>query len=262
MRHKYFFAAGLMLIMVTLADCGGKSVLTYPTAEEQFARAKQEYDSENYFKAIEQFQRVIFNFPGASVVDTAQYYLALSYFGNEDYELAAVEFRRLANNYPQSDFVDEAQYMSGVCFLKNSPGHYGLDQEDMKRGIQVLNDFLIDNPDSPLIEDARQSVLEGMTKLARKEYENGMLYYKIYDYKAASIYFQFVIDNYTDTKYAAYALFKLSEIAFKREQYTEAMDKFKSFMTIYPSNELTPKAQEYIDEISRRLETVNASGES
>lgn len=230
-----------------------------PSAEEQFALAKKEYDKEHWLSATEGFQKVIFNFPGATVVDTAQYYLGLSYFNNKDYELAAVEFRRLISNYPQSAFVDEAQYMAGMCYLKNTPNHYALDQEDLKKAIQSLRDFIIDNPDSPLVEDAKKSILNGQTKLARKEYENGLFYSRIYDYKAAEIYFQYVVDNYTDTEYAALALFKTGEIYYKMTRYAEALEKLNSFISLYPSNEMVPKAQEYVEKINRHLETVNAS---
>lgn len=259
---KSYFVAIPALLALMIAGCGMPVVRQAPNAEEQFALAKKEYDKKHFITATEGFQKVIFNFPGATVVDTAQYYLALSYYGNEEYELAAVEFKRLTSSYPRSDFVDEAQYMAGICYLKNTPGHHALDQEDLKRAIKVLQDFIIDNPDSPLVEDAKKDIRNGLTKLARKEYENGMLYYKMYDYKAAEIYFQHVIDNYTDTEYAAQALFKLSEVAYKRAKYANALDKFNNFITVYSGNELISKAKEYIEKITRQLETADASDES
>ena len=146
-----------------------------------------------------------------------------------------------------------------MCYLKNTPGHYGLDQEDLKKAIQQLQDFIIDNPDSPMVEKAEKAINDGMTKLARKEYENGMLYFKLHQYKSAKIYFQYVIDNYTGTEYAAKSLFKLAEASFKQKEFTEALTNFNNFMAIYPENELVLKAKEFIALINRQMETVNVS---
>ena len=126
----------------------------------------------------------------------------------------------------------------------------------------ALEDFIIDNPDSPLIEDAKNSILEARTKLARKAYSNGMTYLKMYSYKAARIYFQMVIDDYTDTGYASKALFKMAESFFKEKKYSEAEEKFGNFLALYPDNEWVPKAREYLDEISYWMSIRNASGES
>jgi outer membrane protein assembly factor BamD len=262
LKQEASFIISLALILIILAGCGGPAIKPTASAEEQFALAMREYEKENYLKAIDGFQRVIFNFPGATVVDTAQHYLAMSYFGNKDYELAAVEFKRLAANYPRSDFVDKAQFMAGICYYKNTPGHYGLDQEDLKKAIEALQDFMLENPDSPLVEDAKAAIHDGLTKLAEKEYKNGMLYYKMYDYRAARIYFQYVIDNYTDTKYAGNSLFKLSEIVFKERNYVEALEKFNQFINLYPNHEWVPKAEEYVEKITHQLETVDVSDDS
>lgn len=260
--NKIFASIVILVIIIWAAGCGKPVVKLEANAEDQFAKAKVEYDKKHWLKSIEGFQKVIFNFPGADIVDTAQYYLAMSYYSNKDYELGAVEFRRLMTNYPQSAYYDESQFMTGVCYLKNTPESYALDQEDLKKAIQQLQDFIMDNPDSPLAEQARQSINEGMTKLAHKEYENGMLYFRLYQYESARIYFQYVIDTYTGTSYAAASLYRLAEISFKKTEYSEALVKFNNFITVYPENELVPKAEKYIQEINRLLETSDVSDKS
>ncbi|MCX6827032.1 MAG: outer membrane protein assembly factor BamD [candidate division Zixibacteria bacterium] len=260
MKSLYLIAG--MLIALSLISCGSPRVMTETTAESQFLKAKKEFDKKRYLSASEGFQKVIFNFPGTSVVDTAQYYLAMSHFENEEYELAAVEFNRLITNYPQSAYVDDAQYLVGLCYYKNTPGHYALDQEDLKKAIAALQDFIVENPDSPLIEDAASVISAARTRLAHKEYENGILYFKLDDYKAAEIYFQLVIDDYTDTEYAARALYKLSEICYWQSKYPAALEKFNTFLALYPNHEWVPKAKKYIAQISIKLNTVNASPSS
>jgi outer membrane protein assembly factor BamD len=252
----------LIGLLLAVAGCGQPVIRQAPTAGEQFQLAKKEFDKKHWLTAAEGFQKVIFNFPGATIVDTAQYYLGVSYFENKDYELAAVEFKRLMTNYPQSSYYDEAQFMTGLSYLKNSPGHYALDQEDLKLAVEALEDFIIDNPDSPFVENAQKAISEARTKLARKQYEAGLLYFKMYDYKAARIYFQYVVDDYTGTDYAALALFRLSEILYKESKLADALEKFNNFIAVYPNNELVPRAKEYVEKITVQLETANAANKS
>jgi len=243
-----------------ISGCTANKAKLAGTADDQFQLAKREYDKGKYINSIEAFQRVVFNFPGATIVDTAQYYLAHSYYGNEEFELAAVEFNRLMVNYPHSLFFDDAQYMVGVCYLKNTPKHHALDQEDLKRAIVALEDFILDNPDSPLKVDAKASILEARSKLAHKEYANGMTYFKMYSYEASRVYFQKVIDEYTDTDFAAMALFKMAESFYKQNKFDESKTKFDSFLSIYPENELVEKTREYLEKLSGKQKSENAEG--
>jgi outer membrane assembly lipoprotein YfiO len=184
----------------------------------------------------------------------------MSYYGDKDYELAAVEFSRLKNSYPQSGYADNAQFMAGVCYFENSPKNPGLDQEDLKRAIVALGDFILDNPDSPLVEDAEMVVDKARTKLAKKEYNNGMVYMKVYDYRAAGVYFQYVIDEFIDTEFAPLALFKLAEIDYKKKDFKSASERFNQFMNIYAEHELMGDARDYLDKISPMLvDTVDVS---
>jgi outer membrane protein assembly factor BamD len=260
LKSKFLMlSGGAILCGILLLSCGKHIARIAPTAREQFDIAKIDFDKKHYLPAIEGFQKVIFNYPGSNLIDTAQYFLALSYFENEEYELAGVEFSRLVSNYPRSEYVDDAQYMAGVCYFKNTPSHYGLDQEDSKKAIAAMEDFIVENPDSPLIDEARKVILEARTRLARKDYENAYLYFKLEDFKAAEIYFQLVIDNYTDTEYGAKALFKVAEIYYKQKKYPEALEKFNSFLTVYPADRLVPKARTFVEKISLKLNTANAS---
>lgn len=240
-------------LMVLLIGCGGITMKMYGTAEEQYRQAMKEYHKKNYLRAIDGFQKVVFNFSGASMVDSAQYYLGMSQYHLDEYYLAATEFERVVNNYPGSPFVDNAQYMTGLCYFKAAPKHYGLDQAELKRAIQAFEDFIIDYPESELIDDARETMAIALDKLARKRYENGRLYLRLGNYQAAGLYFQTVIDEHTDTDWAARALYYQGEIDFKQEKYEQARNKFKSFLVVYPDHDFSEKAGRMLVKIDKNL---------
>jgi outer membrane protein assembly factor BamD len=242
-----------VIILLIAAGCGGMKMKTYPTAEEQYREAHKEFQKKHYLKAIDGFQKVIYNFSGSSMVDSAQYFLAMSYYQQEDYFLAASEFERLVNTYPGSPFVDDGQYMAGLCYYKSSPGNYGLDQDDLVRAIRILEDFVTDNPESELVVDARASIEEAYERLAKKRYENARMYFKLGYLDAAEIYFQAVIDEHTNSEWAARALYYKGEIKYKQKWFQEAKLMFDNFLIVYSDHKLAGKAKKMLAKCDKEL---------
>lgn len=244
----------VVLLFGVILGCGsGLSMKIYDTAEDQYRESMQEYEKKHFLKAIDGFQKLIYNFSGASMVDSAQYFLALSYFGQKDFYMAAAEFERLVGTYPGSPFVDNSQYMSGLCYFKSSPGNYGLDQTELLRAIKALEDFITDYPESDATEDAAVTLAEARERLAQKRYESGRTYLRLGYYESAEIYFQTVIDEHTGSGWAATALYYLGEVKFKRRQYEDARHKFDNFLVIYPDHELSGKARDMLAKIDENL---------
>ncbi|UCD64039.1 MAG: outer membrane protein assembly factor BamD [Candidatus Zixiibacteriota bacterium] len=233
-----------------VAGCGGKPVLTNMTSQELFEHGKLKYDEKDYLDAIEYFQAVVYNFPGESIVDTAQYYLALSYFGTEEYELAQVEFNRLLLNYPASVYFQHAVFMKAVSFFQGTPKHYGLDQSDLRQAIKQFEDFIIDYPESELLDKARDYLLVARTRMARKYYSSGVVYSRIGAYDAATRYFQKVVDDYTDTEFAPLATFKKAVMQQKLRNYEESSRQFEGFFSVFAEHKLAAEARERGAEVS------------
>lgn len=249
-RYSYLIIF-IITISIIYSGCGGGSTkLAQLSSSELFVLGKEKYEAKKHLKAIGYFQSVVYNYPGESIIDTAQYYLALSYFGNEDYELAQVEFNRLVLNYPSSVYFEHGIFMKAVCFYEGTPTHFGLDQSDLKIAIKQFEDFLIDFPESVVIEDVKAYLLKAQTRMAHKFYYSAITYKNIGAYKSAEIYFQKVIDDYTDTEYASSATFGLANMKFKQKKYTEAKNKFSDFITVFTDHEFTIKAKELVEESS------------
>ena len=244
--------AGLVFVSL-LAGCAGVTMKNYATAELQYRNAMIEFQKEHYVKAVDGFQKVIYNFGGSSVVDSAQYFLATSYYHQGDYYMAAAEFERLVNTYPGSPFVDDAQYMAGLCYFKSAPKSYGLDQDELQKAIEALTDFVTDHPESELAGEARAAVAQANERLAHKRYANGRMYYRLGYYDAAEIYFRDVIDEYTDTEWAARALFYTGEIKAKQKKFSEARDIINNFLVVYPKHEYHDKAVKLLAKIDEKI---------
>ncbi len=241
----FLLAAGLAAMSIIGSGCAGSRSLSTMTAGELFAEGKKKYDKHKYLRAIEIFQSCVYNYPGESIVDTAQYYLALSYFGNKEFEVAQVEFNRLALNYPSSVYFEQAVFMRAVCFFEATPKHYGLDQSELETAIKQFEDFIIDFPESEVVPDARQYLLVARTRLARKYYDAGVVYSRIAAYEAAQIYFQKVIDDFTDTEYAPLATYEYAVMDFKMGRYDEARTRFSGFRSVFGDHEKAVRAHRW-----------------
>ncbi|MBD3403564.1 hypothetical protein GF420_11760, partial [candidate division GN15 bacterium] len=82
LRDSIITVALLLVISGTaMLGCGGRPSLANMTADQLYEAGLKHYNEEKYLQSIDYFQAIVFNYPGESVVDTAQYYLALSYLG-------------------------------------------------------------------------------------------------------------------------------------------------------------------------------------
>lgn len=247
-----------------LSNCGGSKSLGTLSSKELFTGGLESYENKKYLKAIEHFQTAIYNYPGESNIDSAQYYLALSYLGNGDEALAAVEFNRLLLNYPSSDFFATAVYLKAVSHFEGTPKHPGLDQQDLIVSIKQFEDFIIDFPESEYIDDAKVHLDKAYNRMAEKNFNNAMVYFRINAVVAAKKYFQIVIDDYTNSSFSPLALFHIGEIEFKIRKYSEAKRHFSNFKTLFPENELVEKVDEFLEKIKEKdsLETKVAGADS
>lgn len=238
----------LAIIGTVLSGCGGRPAIGELTATELFSVGMEAYEDEDYLDAIDYFQACIYNYPGRSVVDTAQYYLGLSYFGNEEYRVAEVEFGRLISNYPASVYFEHAVFMRAVCAFESAPDHFGLDQSELETALSRLEDFIIDFPESELVPDAQEYIRIGRDRLAKKSYRAAIVYHRMGAYEAARKYFQHVIDEYTDTDWAARATYMLAEENLKLSNYDEARDGFENFRVVFPDHEWADEAVDKAEE--------------
>ncbi len=233
-----------MAFLLTIISCGGPKITEEPSAHDLFVKGKQLYEKGKYISAQERFKAVVYNYPGAAVVDTAQYFLALSYYGNKEYTLAGIEFNRLTLNYPSSPYFEQSIFMKAVSFFESTPKHYALDQSDLVTAIKQFEDFIVDFPESEVIPDAQEYLKKARTRLARKYYQNGITYSRIGAYRAAKMYFQQVIDDFTDTKYGPLAVYQKAEMDYHIKAYKEARTGFENFALVFSDHELVKKAGE------------------
>jgi outer membrane protein assembly factor BamD len=245
------FILSLFITLSTLiVGCGSEEATKQLSAEERYKLGMKAFRNEDYLAAIEEFKVVSLQYLGSKVADSAQFYMAECRYLREEYILAAFEYDVLLSTMPSSVFISRARFRRATCFYELSPNSI-LDQNYTRKAIDEYQAFLEYHPTDTLVSLAEQRINELNTKLAQKDFENGMTYMHMEYYKAATYYFDVVLDKYHDTQYAEPALLRKAEALTNRKKYTDAKEALGKFRDKYPSSNLKSDA----DKLNSAIET-------
>jgi len=226
------------------------------TPDERINYAKSLYNDEDYLDALNEFQSLILQYPGNSIIDDAQYYLAMTRFKRGEYIMAAYEFSKLVKNMPASTYLADAQFMLAECYYELSP-NYTLDQKYTKKAIEEFQAFIDFFPTNPKVTEAEKKISEMNDKLARKEYNSAGIYEKMDDYSASLIYYTDVIDTYHDTKYAPMAMYDKIKILLDRKRNDEALSEISKFLDKYPNDSNADEIRKLKTSLENKLSASN-----
>lgn len=231
------------------------------------------YENGKYDDAAYGFDLVTRMGRGTNFSKDAQYFLAESYFADRQYILAASEYERFISYYPQDERREEVEYKMALCFYEQSP-RYRLDQTPTQRAIQLFQLFNTKYPDSEYVVESASRIDELRNKLARKSFEAGEFYLRTDRYLAASIYFDQVIDQYPESKWAEESLLKQIETYIiyadnsieekQAERYTIAIDNYEKFIQLFPQSSKRGSAESMYSDALSKLSDIGApvSGDS
>jgi outer membrane protein assembly factor BamD len=233
--RPFFFA--VLLGALSVVGCGGSDQSTRGasmTTETRFDDGMAAYNKGDWVEAIKIFDEVRIQAPTSDLAQRATYYQALSRYNAEMYSGAAVDFRALRRNYPGSPFIPRAQYMIGESYFKISP-RPELDQSYSILALGEFQNFLREFPtaEQSLKDSAEQRIAELRDRLARKVFLSAELYVKMHDNKSAIVYYQRVLDNYYDSKYAPESQLRVAELQYERNKIAEAQSALGNFEDKY-----------------------------
>ena len=242
---KYYLLLTVVILSFLAVGCSGSGtsdITKIDDPEKAFAVAMNNYNNKDYVDAIEDFSLMKVKFSGTSVSDKVQYYLALSYLKQEEYILAAYEFEYLLKNYTTSPLAVDGRYRLALCYYGMSP-KYSLDQTYTYQAIMELKNFLELYPADKNAPEAEKKIRELRNKLAYKEIKAAELYSTLGDYRAATIYYENVVNEYFDTDYADDALYGKIVTLIVRKKSADAKAEIERFETRFPKSPFLPKVK-------------------
>lgn len=201
-----FFLASSLLFTA----CGAN--LPYPglTADEVYALGLQAREQEDWDEATKAFQYVLFS-PGFTHAAEGRLLLADVQFANERFVEARSEYQRVMDRWPADTVAVRAAL--GVCRSLSSLSPITQRDQSFTRQArlscrQVAGDFA----GTVMGLDAARMASEMTLKLAEQDYETGRHYLKRGLLDSSLLYFENVAQEYQDTEWAPWALYRMIEV--------------------------------------------------
>jgi outer membrane protein assembly factor BamD len=230
------------VLALTLIGCP-KELPQDASPDQLYAIGSEAHSGRNWQKAIEAFQRFLFQDPGHTKADSAQYLIADSYYNQKQFLTAAAEFMRLAQNRPAGPLADASRYRACESYSKLSP-RPELDQEYTEEAIDQCLSVSLLYPGSPYADQANQVVTELTDKLARKVYLNAEYYFKRRAYDSSLVYLEYLLEAYRGAAIEPQGLLMAYEAYYRLGYTQEAQQMRDRLLRDYPD---TPEANKIRD---------------
>ena len=213
----------LALAMLAAAGCGGTIQESGVSGVASYERGREAFDRKDYVDAIADLKAYVEQYPGTENTDDALFYLGESYFGIKDYALASGQYDRLIRDFPASPYQPDALVQLARC--DDLQSHSApLDQAEALKAISRYKSFLELYPEHPRAELARTRLAVLSDRQAEKRWRNGRLYKRLKSYDSALFYFESVMKEYPDSRWAAESAILASDIHLRRHHWEEAIE--------------------------------------
>ncbi len=253
----------LLLLVLGVSSCSEyHKVLNKGTIEQQYRLATEMFESKNYKKAIQLFEKITPGYRGKPQMERIQFMISSSYYETKQYSLSSYYFDRFTKNYPKSSKKEEAAYLAAHSYYLDSP-IYSLDQTSTNEALVAMQGFIDQYPDSEMIPEANQKIKDLRYKLEKKAFETAKQYYHIADYTAAITSFDNLISDYLGTSFREEAMYykfmssyelAMKSIFSKREaRLVSAVKSYERLKRNYPNSEYLKDSDKMLEEINAKL---------
>jgi outer membrane protein assembly factor BamD len=257
----------LFIIAVIATSCSEYSkILKSKDTDLKYTKAVEYYEAKKYDKALPLFEELIPLMRLTAKAEDAYYYFSMCHYHTKQYYLAAYYLKNFAKTFPASKYAEECLYLSAICNVKNSP-NWSLDQTETETAIQELQLFMNRYPNSPRRDTCNKIMDQLYHKLETKAFEAAYLYYKVENYKAASIALKSMLEEYPESRYKEEAMFLIvksnyllaqnSVDAKKLDRYSETIKSYHNFAALYKQSGYFAEAERIYKNSLEEIEKLN-----
>ena len=213
------------------------------TPKEQLLYAIDFYESENYKKALAEFNKIIKYYRRSEAASEAQYYIGACHEKLGKLYHAFESYQKVIDDYPftqRTDAIIERQFDIGERLYEGQKTKFlGLSIKAFPEQIIDIYKKVVAN--APYSKYAPTS-----------QYRIGELYKRIEFYNEAREAFQRIVEDYPDSDLASDAKFQVALCAsiasggsdYDQKLTKEAIEDFEEFARAHPDSELVKKAKE------------------
>jgi outer membrane protein assembly factor BamD len=207
------------------------------SAQSLYDKATAMIEEEDYLEAKKFLEVLKLQYPASQYADDAQFRLAEIHYAREEFILAAYQYNTLRKVYPSSKYIKRSMYQAAMC-MYHSTLSFERDQKYTRKAIKSFTEYQTLYPEGDsLYKKASVYIDELRNKLAHKEYFTAELYRKMDYPKSSIIYYDSVIDNYSDTDYYEMAYFGKIETLILLRKYGDAKELINLYRREFPNGD-------------------------
>lgn len=211
-------AAGMGLMILALAACGGLNLFSAPKIKEEdiippdqlYTEALAQMDNDRYASAVTTLTKLERQHPYSDYAEKAKLMIVYGNFRLGKFDEVILSSDRFLAIYPDSKEVPYVLYMKGTSYfnqIKDITRDQKLSQDSIDTYTLIINNY----PDSQYAKDAREKMGTAFDQLAGKEMSVGRYYLGNGQYTAAINRFRVVVEKYQTSTHIEEALFRLTE---------------------------------------------------
>lgn len=201
----------------------------------KFEKAKFYYNKKDYVRALPLFEELVSVYKGTKDVEEVYYYYSYCYYGQGEYLMSAYHFKNFVTTYPKSKYSEECHYMYAYCYYLMSPV-YTLDQTDTQKAINAFQLFINTYPESARVKQSNDLMDELRRKMELKALTAAELYYKMGNYKSATVAFKNLLKDFPDipeSEKVHYLIVNSWYLLAKESIPSKKLERFNSTITAY-----------------------------
>ena len=236
----------LIIVLLILFGCSNNKMSKTMPVEKKMEIADEFFEKEKYSKAIPYYTEVVFE-RNSAYTPVAQMKLADCNFNQNKFTEARFEYEELIRLFSDYKDIGRAYFQLGICYYNESLSpHYT--QDETKKSIAAFETFIEKFPFDSRKKDAIDYIQKCQYKLLMKSYYNGYTYYKLFDYSAALMYFDEIIELGNNNEPDRMSLYYATKIYLARDDFENANLTGQKLINRYPQ---TDEAEKIISELQK-----------
>lgn len=269
MQKKTLILIGALLIALTSCKTQYDLLMEGSDIEAKFKAGFDLFEAEKYLKAADMFESLSMQTAGTPKDDTVQFYWGYSNYKYGDFITAEENLNNFITVYPASTFTPLAKYLRIDC-LYRSTYRYELDQTPTYKALSVIEQFLIENADSPDVDKVKEMQNDLKARLELKAYKSAYLYYHMEDYMAARYALKNVLKENADNRYREEIIYYIAMSSYKyalnsvpnkqKERYLTFVDDYFNVISEFPESKYRKELDELYDKV-QKLKIINSEDE-
>jgi outer membrane protein assembly factor BamD len=246
--------ASLLLVAVLFGGCSSPGILS---EHEYWTLGNQAMEARSYDLAIDQFQKLMEEYPFSGYAEEAQLKIAYAQYLSERYAEAIASFQDFQRMHPTSPNLPFAEYYLAMSYVKQM-GAKDRDQSASAQAHAHLQAVIDRYPESPFAERARRELRECRERLADHELSIAGFYLHWGNPQGAESRLLYVLRTYPDTDKASEALYRFGQAFRRRGDLVRAAMAFAAIQERYPKSPYAAEARTELERLVAKGVTAPA----